>query len=138
MRTTQLMSAGAVAAAVLFGTARLVPAREVNGPVLTAATAFIRGTADTSLKGITAEPAMPAIKAALGALTSAPASIIGVSTATLRKGNAADVCVFDPAHSWTIRPDALRSQGKNTPYLGLELQGRVRYTLLAGHVVHEM
>ena len=75
---------------------------------------------------------------ALGALTSAPASIIGITTATLRKGNAADVCVFDPAHAWTIRPDALRSQGKNTPYLGLELQGRVRYTLLAGHVVHEM
>ena len=83
------------------------------------------------------EDEVPLIRA-LGALTSAPASIIGVSTATLRKGNAADVCVFDPAHSWTIRPDALRSQGKNTPYLGLELQGRVRCTLLAGHVVHEM
>ena len=83
------------------------------------------------------EDEVPLLRA-LGALTSAPASIIGVSTATLRKGNAADVCVFDPAHSWTIRPDALRSQGKNTPYLGLELQGRVRCTLLAGHVVHEM
>jgi len=83
------------------------------------------------------EDEVPLIRA-LGALTSAPASIIGITTATLRKGNAADVCVFDPAHSWTIRPDALRSQGKNTPYLGLELQGRVRCTLLAGHVVHEM
>ena len=83
------------------------------------------------------EDEVPLIRA-LGALTSAPASIIGITTATLRKGNAADVCVFDPAHAWTIRPDALRSQGKNTPYLGLELQGRVRYTLLAGHVVHEM
>jgi len=83
------------------------------------------------------EDEVPLIRA-LGALTSAPASIIGITTATLRKGNAADVCVFDPAHAWTIRPDALRSQGKNTPYLGLELQGRVKYTLLAGHVVHEM
>ncbi|HSC98010.1 MAG TPA: dihydroorotase, partial [Casimicrobiaceae bacterium] len=83
------------------------------------------------------EDCVPLIRA-LGALTSAPASIIGISTATLREGNAADVCVFDPTHSWTIRPGALRSQGKNTPYLGLELQGRVRYTLLAGHVVHEM
>jgi len=70
MRTTQLITAGAVAAAVLFGTARLVPGHEVNGPVLTAATWFARGTADTSLKRITAEPAMPAIKAALAALTS--------------------------------------------------------------------
>lgn len=69
MRTNQLITAGSVAAAVLFGTARLVPAGEVNGPVLTAATAFVRGT-DTALKHTAAEPAMPAIKAALGALTS--------------------------------------------------------------------
>jgi dihydroorotase len=75
---------------------------------------------------------------ALAALTAAPASIIGVPTATLRKGSAADVCIFDPRASWVVRPDALRSQGKNTPYLGIELEGRVRYTLLAGAVVHEM
>jgi dihydroorotase len=36
-----------------------------------------------------------------------------------------------------VRRDALRSQGKNTPYLGIELQGRVRFTVLAGTVVHE-
>ena len=65
MRTKELITAGAVATAVLFGTARLVPGHEVNGPVLTAA-AFVRGVSDT----ITAEPVMPSIKAALGALTS--------------------------------------------------------------------
>jgi len=47
------------------------------------------------------------------------------------------LCVFDAADAWTVQRDSLRSQGKNTPFLGIELQGRVRYTLLAGHVVHE-
>jgi dihydroorotase len=49
----------------------------------------------------------------------------------------ADVCVFDPHASWVVRPEALRSQGKNTPFLGLEVVGRVRATLLGGHVVHQ-
>jgi dihydroorotase len=74
---------------------------------------------------------------ALRALTSSPAAVIGIAPASLRKGNAADVCIFDPSASWVVRPDALRSQGKNTPYLGIELQGRVRHTLLAGAVVHD-
>ena len=31
----------------------------------------------------------------------------------------------------------LRSQGKNTPFLGIEVMGKVRWTLLTGRVVHE-
>jgi len=31
----------------------------------------------------------------------------------------------------------LRSQGKNTPFLNLEVPGRIRYTLVAGQIVHE-
>jgi dihydroorotase len=44
--------------------------------------------------------------------------------------------VFDPKQYWKIEPKALLSQGKNTPFLGLELAGKVRYTLVNGHVVH--
>ena len=74
---------------------------------------------------------------ALAAITTAPAAIVGVPAPSLRRGEPADVCVFDPDQSWVVRREALRSQGKNTPYLGFELQGRVRYTLLAGAIVHE-
>ena len=38
---------------------------------------------------------------------------------------------------WRVEPSALKSQGKNTPFLGFELPGKVRYTLVGGHVVHE-
>jgi len=48
-----------------------------------------------------------------------------------------DVIVFDPAADFRIVPEALRSQGKNSPFLGHELAGRVRATLVAGKVVFE-
>ena len=52
-------------------------------------------------------------------------------------GAPADVCVFDPARYWRVEPSALRSQGKNTPFIGLEVGGKVRTTIVGGHVVHD-
>jgi dihydroorotase len=36
-----------------------------------------------------------------------------------------------------VTAESLKSQGKNTPFLGYELAGRVRYTVVAGNVVYE-
>jgi len=36
-----------------------------------------------------------------------------------------------------VTPESLRSQGKNTPFIGYELPGHVRYTLVSGQVVYE-
>jgi dihydroorotase len=83
-----------------------------------------------------AEDDVPLVDA-LARITTGPAAILGLASASLAKGRAADVCVFDPAAPWTIRREALRSQGKNTPFLGLEVIGKVRWTLLTGRVVHE-
>jgi dihydroorotase len=55
----------------------------------------------------------------------------------LRVGAVADVCVFDPQAEWRVEPSALRSQGKHTPFGGYELLGRVRATLVAGHVAYQ-
>jgi dihydroorotase len=78
-----------------------------------------------------------ALPAALARITSEPARVVGLSAGDLAPGATADVCIFDPAAHWQVRREALRSQGKNTPFLGLEVPGRVRYTLVAGQVVHE-
>jgi dihydroorotase-like cyclic amidohydrolase len=43
-------------------------------------------------------------------------------------------CVFDPQDAWTVSPNALRSQGKHTPFGGYELPGRVRATVVGGHL----
>jgi dihydroorotase len=83
-----------------------------------------------------AEAGVP-MSRAVASVTTAPASIIGLRPPTLRAGAAADCCIFEPSAAWTVQRDSLRSQGKNTPFLGIEVLGRARYTLLAGQIVHE-
>jgi dihydroorotase len=72
----------------------------------------------------------------LGAITHRAAKILGVPAGTLATGSAADICLFDPGKSWVVQAKALASQGKNTPFLGLELTGRVVRTLVGGRTVH--
>ena len=78
-----------------------------------------------------------ALADALARVTLRPAQIMGLDAGHLSVGAAADVCVFDPEAWWKIEPAALNSQGKNTPFTGLELQGKVRYTLVDGKVVYQ-
>jgi dihydroorotase len=59
------------------------------------------------------------------------------SIGQLAAGGIADLCVFDPAAEWTVTPDALRSQGKNTPFGGYPVRGRVRWTIAAGQLAYE-
>lgn len=72
----------------------------------------------------------------LGVVTSRPAAVLGVEAGTLAVGAPADICLFDPAREWSVKPEALASQGKNTPYLGLRVTGRVVRTLVGGRTVH--
>ena len=78
-----------------------------------------------------------ALPAALAKITSVPARLVAAGAGDLAAGRTADVCVFDPQAFWKVERSALKSQGKNTPFLGLEVPGRVRWTLVAGQVVHE-
>jgi dihydroorotase len=74
---------------------------------------------------------------ALARVTSDPARILGVDAGHLAVGAPADVCIFDPESYFKVAPATLRSQGKNTPFLGYELPGVVRYTLVEGEVRYE-
>jgi dihydroorotase len=84
-----------------------------------------------------AEEARVALPQALATVTSRPAAILGVNAGSLAVGKDADLCVFDPDARVRITADFLRSQGKNTPFIGCELPGGVRYTLVGGQVVYE-
>ncbi len=50
-------------------------------------------------------------------------------------GQAADLCVIDPATTWTVDPQVLASLSRNTPYAGRALTGRVRHTLVNGQAM---
>ncbi len=74
---------------------------------------------------------------ALARITHEPARILGLDAGNLSAGRVADICIFDAAHYGKVSAAALKSQGKNTPFLGIELPGRVCYTLVQGQVVYD-
>lgn len=82
------------------------------------------------------EMRVPLIKQ-LAKITTIPARILGIDAGHLSLGATADLCIFDPEHYWRIASSELKSQGKNTPYLGMELPGKVKYTLVNGDIVYE-
>jgi dihydroorotase len=77
------------------------------------------------------------ISEAIAKVTNNSAQILNIDAGHLSLGSAADVCIFDPASYWKVEAAALKSQGKNTPFLGMELQGKVRYTLVNGQIVYQ-
>ena len=84
-----------------------------------------------------AEHKLPLIDA-LARVTSEAAKIAGIAKGGhLSVGARADICIFDPDCHQQITRGMLKSQGKNTPFLGLELPGRVRCTLVEGTVMYE-
>ena len=85
-----------------------------------------------------AEEAKLPLLTALARVTSDPADILGIAAGSLAVGRPADICIFDPNEPWRLTAEHLRSQGKNTPFMGYEMTGRVRTTLVEGHVVFEI
>jgi dihydroorotase len=73
----------------------------------------------------------------LARVTSEPARVLGVRSGRLQPGSPADLILFDPQAPFHVTAESLRSQGKNTPFLGHELLGRVRATIVDGNIVHE-
>ena len=83
-----------------------------------------------------AEQANVPLPKALKKITSDPATLLGLSVGQFKVGAPADVCIFNPQAFWVVTAQTLVSQGKNTPYLGRELQGKVTHTLVNGRIVH--
>jgi dihydroorotase len=75
-----------------------------------------------------------ALSRAIAKITHDAARIAALPAGQLAVGASADVVLFDPAARWTVEPSALASQGKHTPFLGYELAGQVKATIVAGHV----
>jgi len=74
---------------------------------------------------------------AVAKITCHPASILGIASGHLGVNADADIAIFNPQQEWKVSASQLKSQGKNTPFLGYTMQGKVRYTLLHGQVAYQ-
>ncbi len=66
-----------------------------------------------------------------------PREILGLKPINLVEGEVADLVVVDPTKTWRVERDSLYSRGKNSPFLGKELSGKVLLTIKGGRVVFE-
>ena len=69
-------------------------------------------------------------------MSCAPARVFHLPGGSLRRGSPADVTVFTPDEEWVVDPARFRSKGRNTPYTGKTLRGRVRSTIVGGRVAY--
>lgn len=73
----------------------------------------------------------------IAALTCGPARVLGMDReGTLAPGSAADVTLFDLNQEWTLEAASLASKGRNSPFLGWRLKGRVTDVLAQGRIVY--
>lgn len=73
---------------------------------------------------------------AIARISAIPAAIMSVPAGNLSVGQCADVVIFNPETFWKVEAQHLKSQGKNTPFLNLELAGKVHYTLVEGLITY--
>lgn len=73
----------------------------------------------------------------LSLLSAQPAALLGMKgRGTLAVGSIADVVVFDPQAEWLFQARESKSKSRNTPFNGWTMQGKVRWTISEGRVVH--
>ena len=75
------------------------------------------------------------IHEALNFISNRPARILNKKISKVEEGAVANVTVFGVNDSWIVEEQTLLSQGKNSPFLGYEMYGKVRATIMNGRLV---
>ena len=70
-------------------------------------------------------------------MTINPAFILRIPKGRLSLGGGADFTIFDPDEEWTVDPEQFASKGRNTPFAGRTLKGRVKYTIVDGKIIYQ-
>ncbi len=77
------------------------------------------------------------LSAILRKMTAGPARILGLDMGNLAVGKDADILIFDPNEAWVVDPEQFASKGRNTPFGGHKLKGKVKYTIVGGTVIYQ-
>ncbi|MBO5228493.1 MAG: dihydroorotase [Lachnospiraceae bacterium] len=65
-----------------------------------------------------------------------PAKVLGIDKGSLKEGKIADITIINPNEEYVIDKNTFVSKGKNTPFHGKTVRGKVKYTIVAGNVVY--
>ena len=66
-----------------------------------------------------------------------PAKLYRFDKGSVAEGADADLVIFDENEKWAVTEDDIASKSHNTPFIGAELYGRVKYTICGGRIVYE-
>lgn len=69
-------------------------------------------------------------------MTVNPAKLLRIDRGALTLGAAADLTIFDPDEEWTVDPEQFLSKGRNTPFAGMQVKGKVKYTIVGGKIIY--
>lgn len=73
----------------------------------------------------------------LALMSASPAALLGLDKGTLGVGRDADLVIFDPVQEWTIDKNQFASKGRNTPFHGRTVRGKVKYTISQGNIIYQ-
>lgn len=72
----------------------------------------------------------------LALMSFSPAALLGLDKGTLDLGRDADLVLFDPNQEWTVDKNQFASKGRNTPFHGRTMRGKVKYTISRGNIIY--
>lgn len=70
-------------------------------------------------------------------MSSNPAKVLGIEKGIIAEGKVADIVIFNPNEEYIIDVNTFESKGKNTPFNGKKVKGKVKYTICGGKIVYE-
>lgn len=73
----------------------------------------------------------------IGLMSASPAALLGLDKGTLAPGRDADLVLFDPDEAWVIDKNRFASKGRNTPFHGRTVRGKVKYTISRGKIIYQ-
>ena len=75
------------------------------------------------------------LKELIARLTTGPAEILNLEVGKITVGGRADICIFDPNEQWVLEKNSMNSAGKNSPFLGDTLTGKVKQVVSDGRLM---
>lgn len=73
----------------------------------------------------------------LALMSASPAVLLGLDKGMLAVGRDADLVLFDPDQEWVIDKERFASKGRNTPFHGRTVRGKVKYTISRGNIIYQ-